>query len=385
MKTTSKVLISTLAICFFWFVGFFLLIILALQGEGKFYFPLFLILGLLIILLFVLWTKGKKWSSKIMISLMVLIVGSVITGAGYQIHKISINTVPTVNDQEVDLEQYQPFADKSRVVRLNTQSSLQLKDNLPRIDGATALYPLYSSFVQATYPKKEYEPYDSEVSCSKTPEAYENLINGKVDIIFCAKPSEQQIKSAKERGLEFQLTPIGREAFVFFVNRQNPVNSLTSDQIRGIYSGEITDWSQLGSKAGKIKAYQRPENSGSQTMLEKIMEGKKIIDPIREEVVEGMGGIIEETANYRNFGEAIGYSFLFFATEMVKNNKIKLLTIDGVAPSRATIKNRKYPFAADFYAVTCNRNNKNVDRLIDWILSKEGQYLVEGVGYTPVK
>ena len=60
-------------------------------------------------------------------------------------------------------------------------------------------------------------------------------------------------------------------------------------------------------------------------MLEKIMAYKKIMTPPQDDVVGGMGGIIERTSNYKNYSNAIGYSFLFFATEMVNNGNIRLL------------------------------------------------------------
>lgn len=185
---------------------------------------------------------------------------------------------------------------------------------------------------------------------------------------------------AKSRGVELKLTPIGKEAFVFFVNSRNTVNGLTTAQIQDIYSGKITNWKELGGKNAKIRAFQRPENSGSQTMLQKLMKDKNLMTPPREDVVSGMGGIIERTASYRNYKNAIGYSFLFFATEMIKNNEIKLLEVDGIKPDRDTIASGKYPLASDFYAVTANSDNPNVDRFIEWILSEQGQYLVEKTG-----
>ena len=67
------------------------------------------------------------------------------------------------------------------------------------MDGATALYPIYSAIAQATYPKKEYDPYNSEVMVNTTPEAYENLINGKVDMIFVNEPLKNNCSEQKKR------------------------------------------------------------------------------------------------------------------------------------------------------------------------------------------
>jgi phosphate transport system substrate-binding protein len=297
---------------------------------------------------------------------------------------------------------YKPFKTGNKVAVLPVLATLRLENNFPRLDGATALYPIYAAFVQAVYPGKEsiasewISPFTgrsiptSIVEVNGTSEAYINLIKGEADIIFCAAPSDDQIETAKERGITYNLTPIGKEAFVFFVNSRNPISNLTTEQIKGIYTGKITNWNQVGGRNEKIIVYQRTKNSGSQTMLEQIMAGEKIIEPLTEEglVIPFMGGIIEKTAytaDYRNFNSAIGYSFLFYTTQMVRNNGIKLLSIDGVFPSFEVIQTGKYPFADYFYAVTTNTKNKNINVFIEWILSEQGQYLIERTGYVPIR
>lgn len=282
------------------------------------------------------------------------------------------------------MEQYRPFMDHSNLAELDEPATLKLTSDLPRMDGATALYPLYAAFAQEIYPNKGYPLYNSEVSLSQTPEAYKRLINGEADIIFAAPPSEGQKSMARRNGRELKLTPIGREAFVFFVNGENPVEGLTTEQIRGIYSGEITRWNQVGGENKEIRAFQRPEDSGSQTMLERVMDGRELADPPRENRVSGMGGIIKRTADYRNYKNALGFSFLFYATEMVRDGDIRLLAVDGVMPERTTIANGEYPLATEFYAVTAGSDNPNVDLLLEWILSPQGQKLIELTGYTPL-
>jgi phosphate transport system substrate-binding protein len=290
---------------------------------------------------------------------------------------------------------YQPFSEKNRLVVLEEEAKIGFTYDLPIIDGATALYPLYAAFVQAVYPKGEYSPnskWDSVnymdippiVGCSRTSEAFDNLMNRKVDIIFCAAPSEDQIEKAKEKNVTLNLIPIGREAFVFFVNKRNPVSNLTTKQIRDIYSGRITNWNELGGKNKDIKVYQREKNSGSQTMLESIMGDEAIMEPLTENVVGFMLEIITQVSEYKNYNNAIGYSFLFYTTKMVQNNKIKLLSINGIAPSTETIRNGIYPYSEYFYAITTNTKNENVKIFIEWILSEQGQYLIKKTGYVPI-
>ena len=112
---------------------------------------------------------------------------------------------------------------------------------------------------------------------------------------------------------------------------------------------------------------------------------RALMDAPTEDVVGGMGGIIARTANYRNYPNAIGYTFLYFATGMVGNGAIRLLEIDGVAPTRATLRDGIYPFTTELYAVTAGSKNPNLPIFIEWMLSQQGQRLVEKTGYTPIQ
>jgi phosphate transport system substrate-binding protein len=300
-------------------------------------------------------------------------------------------------DEDIDLYQYLPFESTSKIIRLNEKSTLKLTGNFPYLDGATALYPVYSAFANDIYPPLErykngyYRDKNGDytlpgyIMCSKTAEAYERILDGDADIIFCTEPSNEQILSAKEKGITLNLTPIGKEAFVFFVNNENQINGLTYSQIISIYAGQITNWLDIGGGNANIIAYQCPKNSGSQTILELIMGEERFVEPIKENMIQNMGGIIQEIASYRNSVNAIGYSFLFYATGMVKNSGIKLLSINGVYPTKETIKNNEYPFTQTFYAITAGNETENVKNLIEWILSEQGQYIIEETGYVRIK
>lgn len=108
------------------------------------------------------------------------------------------------------------------------------------------------------------------------------------------------------------------------------------------------------------------------------------MDPPTEDVIGGMGGIISEAADYHNYSNSIGFSFRYFSTEMVQNGDIKHLEIEGVYPDKESIRNDSYPIASEFYAVTAGSDNPHIDDFIEWILSDEGQELVEKSGYVPV-
>ena len=117
------------------------------------------------------------------------------------------------------------------------------------------------------------------------------------------------------------------------------------------------------------------------------------MEPETEDRIAGMGGIIEQVASYRNYKNAIGFSFRFYSTEMVQSGDIRLLSLNGVAPTRETIRDGSYPIASEFYAVTAapigapppQAQDKDLGAFLDWILSPQGQAIVDQTGYVSVR
>ena len=340
----------------------------------------------------------KVWMKRLWLVLLAVTIGcGVYVGFGaYN------DSIPVMEDRDSLIYQYEPFAEGTKAVYLDEESTLKFDTPTIDMDGATALYPIYSGFVQAVYPEGKYDIYDfkydeadglGQVTCTGTVEAYERLIRGKTDVIFCAAPSKDQLALAESLGVELHMTPIGREAFVFFVNSENPVTGLTVEEIQGIYTGEITNWKDLGGKNQRIRPYQRMENSGSQSALLRLMEGLPLMEPEKEDRIAGMGGIITQVASYRNHKNAIGFSFRFYSTEMVENDQIRLLALNGVEPTRETIRSGEYPIASNFFAITAapigqpapEESNEDLRAFLDWILSEQGQQIIEKTGYVGVK
>ena len=387
------------------------IIILAVLGGFVFFASVFAMLGMLplyaavlvpviggtavlLVMVFASEFAGKKLKKAMLIGFCVVLAGSGVYGLwGWHDSGIA-----ELEERDNMLWKYGPFEKESMVVSLDEESDLKFSTEAAaglRLDGATALYPVYSAFVRATFPEGDYRVYDStddgygQVTCSGTTEAYQRLIQGQTDMIFVAGPSEDQLAKAEAAGVELHLTPIGREAFVFFVNSKNEVDGLTVEQIQGIYSGKITSWKEVGGSNKKIRPFQRAENSGSQTALERLMGDIPIIEPEKRDRIAGMGGIIKEVASYKNYDNAIGFSFRFYSTEMVKNGDIKLLALDGVMPSKETIRDGSYPISNNFYAVTAapvgepapQQTDDTLGAFLNWILSDQGQELIEKTGY----
>jgi len=295
-----------------------------------------------------------------------------------------------------DLKPYAPFTGE-KTARLDEVSNLTLNGNLPVMDGATALYPVYAAFAEAVYNEAAFlaNP-EKTVICTGTGTAYGAIIKGERDVIFAAGASEQQLKAAADAGVELVFTPIGLEAFVFLVGKENPVDNITYQQIRNIYSGKTARWSTLGwREGGDIIAFQRPEGSGSQTGLQNIMKENKddkvknlpiqSPQPLPDASLIGTNSLMQQiTVKWKGVQPALGYSYRYYATAMYANDGAKLLSVDGVSPTEGNIRNGSYRFVNHFYAVTNGEPTGNTKLLIDWILERQGQELIEKTGYTPI-
>lgn len=265
-----------------------------------------------------------------------------------------------------------------------TNDILFTKETLPRVDASLATQPLVDAFVLNFTGKTTKE---MDVVYTNTHPGYVKLINNETDLIVVTEPSKEELELAKEKGIELDVTPVVNEGFVFFVNKENPVNSVSLDNIRKIYTGEITNWKDLGGNDAKMVVYQRPTNSGSQTgLLSLVMNGLTVKVPTLQEKIETMSGIVDVVADYDNGINAIGYSYYYYANTMYKNDKLKYLAIDGVDPNYTTIQNGTYPIKTAYYIVTRKgENNAETLKLKESMLSKRGQQVASEAGYVPVK
>lgn len=379
-KTAGKCFLTAAALYSVLVAEFIAVIALLFSRQKNFYMCIFLVIGIFVFLFFMslIWDKFRK--KYIYCPIAAACALCFVITFGYYAYQKHIDNIPTVGENDM-LYKYKPGTENTELAILDEAAEISFTSDFPKMDGATALYPIYAAFANAA----GYVDYDEYVQCNKTSSAYENIVNGVKDIIFIAEPSEEQKQYAAENNVELIYTPIGREAFVFFVNSKNPLEDISLEDIRKIYSGEITNWEELNVRnLGEIKAFQRNEGSGSQSALIRLMEGREIIEA-PETVINDMGGIIKKAADYKNFKNAIGYSFRFYANEMVQNDQIKLLSIDGAKPDIDNIENNTYPIASDFYAVIRSDASENTKKLLDWILSGQGQTLIRKTGYTPIK
>lgn len=239
---------------------------------------------------------------------------------------------------------------------------------------------------------KEYiaENITNKVFRGGTHGSYVGLIEGNYSLIITARlPSEDELNQAKELNVELISKPIALDAFVFILNKGNKVDNLTVEQIQGIYTGQITNWSEINSSLftegwSRITAYQRNDNSGSQELMKSLV--MKDLEMIKEEnmVSWSMIGPFDSTFNDL-YG--IAYSVYYYKQFMATYyTNVKFCGVNGVYPCYETIYNQTYPYATEVYVVI--RSDLDVNsatyKIRDWLLDVDGQRVVKESGYVPI-
>ncbi len=326
-----------------------------------------------------------KLTKQILLLLTVVVVFGLFNGSVYALvtGRLSNNFSGTDKAGMIDVERYLPHEKESDLVRIETDFTLT--GELPVLDGAAALLPVYASIVDNVYPAgsvtyeggvfsddnyygENFAP-DSKMQYKNTVRGYKAIVDGETDILFCAAPSAEQKAYADKMGVKLNYVPVGLEAFVFFVNENNPVENLTTEQVRSIYGGSITNWRDVGGPDRIINPVTRLSGSGSQSAMDAFMGETEIA---RKSLLAVTGG-------------AIGFSFRYYMDGIVGNEKVKMLSLNGVYPDAEHIADGSYPVVAQFYAISrVDNGNPNVPLLIDWILSEEGQTIIAESGYVRI-
>ncbi len=282
--------------------------------------------------------------------------------------------------------------------------SVQAWGTYPSIDGSTVCVPMAMEWARQWLDLPE-EDLNGFVNFSTTPYAYDRLARGlpnpmvtiasrgvmmddthPIDLVIGTGPNADERRAAAEAGIELVMVPVCCDAFVFLVNSDNPVDGLTVDQIRGIYGGSIRTWQEVGGPEDlPIEAYQRPHGSGSQTAMEElVMDGFALEAAQSNYISIGMDSLIAQVGNYDGEPTAIGYSYLYYVEGLYKSGSVKVLAVDGIAPTPENLRSGAYPFTVNYYAVYA-RGNETAAAFADWLISDEGQACVAQAGYVTVR
>lgn len=276
---------------------------------------------------------------------------------------------------------------QSHQIDVPKKVSLQLSlDEYPRMDGSTANLPMMAEIMSRVC-DITLEEAEELTSCTKTSNAWSNIANGNADILLVYEAAEDTKAYLDTVGTELEIIPLGRDALVFINNEQNPVENLTQQQLIDIYTGNVTNWNEVGGEDLEIIPYQRVATSGSQSLFMKLLM-KDIVpmDAPMELRPAEMGMLIDELARYNNEGNALGYSVFYYASYMYQQPGLKMIAVDGVQPSDETIADGSYPLLNEYYLVirADEPEDSPARQLRNWILTDEGRAAIIEAGYIPM-
>ncbi len=312
---------------------------------------------------------------KLMMILSVLLITTLLlTGCrDHDFYSVTVVTMPGEEQQKED----------ARVDGLEEV----LRADMPKTDGSTSTLPLDIAVHSAILgiPEKEAA---LTVKHTKTYTSLENLADGKCDFIIRTPVSDGERERIAEKGIELVELPVSCEGFVFVVNKNNPIDALTEEQLRDIYSGKITNWKEVGGNDLPIIPYQRNSDSGSQNYMVEFMGDTPLMAPVTEPLPAAMSGILNAIANYDNAEGAIGYSVYAYSDGMYEDiAKIKYIKVNGVEPSFENMANKSYPLLSYNYAVfrASEPEGSPARVLADWMQSDRGQQIATNAGYVPYR
>jgi phosphate transport system substrate-binding protein len=278
-------------------------------------------------------------------------------------------------------------------------------DNYPKVDGSTSAQAINmivackllgvqyiwmtlvsEYFVQPNKSNEQHRDFFAErIRLSQTHGAFMNLIDGNADIILTHRTISPDEKAhADALGVTLIETPIALDAFVFVVNKDNPIQSLTIDQIQKIYTKRITNWSQVGGNKKDIKVFTRPRNSGSEEIFKTLVMNDLEPSDFPEAQIGSMAWVFSEVINDKN---SICYSFNTYKDlqARVSCDKVPVIAINGICPNDNTVKNNTYPLVSKLHVAI----RSDVDRssmaykLYEWLLSENAKYTITECGFLP--
>jgi phosphate transport system substrate-binding protein len=215
------------------------------------------------------------------------------------------------------------------------------------------------------------------------------LINGTVGIANASRSiKDEEIAEAQSKGVDPVEHIIARDAIAVIVNPENPVSELTLQQISDIYSGKITNWTEVGGEDRPIVKLSRETNSGThvyflETVLRLGNKEDKTLFSMDTLLLPSSEGIISEVRDNPN---AIGYDGLGYVPDDLK--MIAIAKEAGgayVLPSIETVNDKTYAIARDLYMYTDGEPAGLIKEYLGWILSAEAQEIVAELGFVPVK
>ncbi|MCK9594844.1 MAG: phosphate ABC transporter substrate-binding protein [Candidatus Omnitrophica bacterium] len=203
-----------------------------------------------------------------------------------------------------------------------------------------------------------------------------SLIEGACDIGDSSRAiKDEELEKAVVRGRSPKANVIAMDGIAVIVNSANPIGELSKKQLKDIYTGKISNWSQVGGSEDKIVVVSRDSASGTYEAFGELALDKAKVRPdaLMQASNQAVTSVVEKTPG------AIGYVGLAYMSG------VKVIKLDGVAASKETVLSKEYKLSRPLFMYTNGKPSGLVKEFIDFILSDKGQQLVEEEGYVSIK
>jgi ABC-type phosphate transport system, periplasmic component len=278
-------------------------------------------------------------------------------------------------------------------------------DNYPKVDGSTSTQalntmiackllgieyvwmPLVAEYSVQPIPFTQQlsDFFGERILSSQTHGAFMNLIDGKVDIILTHRtisPDEKEYADTRE--VKLIETSIALDAFVFVVNKDNPIKSLKVDEIQKIYTKDITNWSEVGGNNMNIKVFTRPRNSGSEEVFRELVMGGMEPGAFPEAAIGAMAWVFNEVKSNTS---SICYTFNNYKDVIARtpDSIVPKIAVNGIFPNDETVKNRTYPFISEVHVAIRSdlKHNSMAYKLYEWLQSENAKPVIKECGFLP--
>ena len=291
-------------------------------------------------------------------------------------------------------------------------------NNIPIIDGLYSTYSLRSLIIAKLlgvgyfwyvhppvgsgqgYLKLEIETYyaynseEMDFIRSRLPynnithNSFLNLIENKSDLIIIQrKISDEEKEYAEEQGVTLLEKPIAVNALTFIVNQSNPVDNLSIDQIRGIYTGKITNWNEVGGEDAAITAYLQPSDIETGELFNPMVMDGQPTSSLPELSRDWFN--IPEYYFIRDNKKGLTYTSFYhsdFLFSPIAPSFSKTVGVNDVTATRENILNGTYPYVTNVYAAVRSDIDKSsvAYKIYEFLTTDEGQSLVDESGYIPL-
>ena len=243
------------------------------------------------------------------------------------------------------------------------------------ISGSTTVLPIMQKVVEAYL--KVHPDLEISLTASGSGDGIKAIIDGTANLAMSSREmKDSELTKAKEKGVNLQPIAIATDAILPIVNPANPVADLSKAQLKGIYTGEITNWKEVGGAEGPIVVVSRDSSSGTYEAWGELVLNKARVTP--KALLQASSGAVLQFISKNK--QAIGYDSFGYV-----NDSVKGLKVEGVAGDPETINSGAYPITRKLWVIVGDNPTTDVAAFADFLATPDVREIITSCGAVPLK